>query len=62
VALSEARATAEATLLLEAMRAALLVRPDEAVASEARALVARLSASLPDERSRARFLERSVIP
>jgi tetratricopeptide (TPR) repeat protein len=60
-ALVDARSVGERTLLLQAMRASLAVRPDEALLTEARELVQVIAASHPDETTRARFLERAGV-
>jgi tetratricopeptide (TPR) repeat protein len=60
-ALADARSMNEPALLLHAMRASLAVRPDEALAVEARALLQSIAAAHPDETTRARLLERAAL-
>jgi serine/threonine protein kinase/tetratricopeptide (TPR) repeat protein len=60
-ALVDARAVGEKVVLLQAMRASLAVRRDDALLAEARELVRVIAASHPEETTRARFLERGSV-
>jgi tetratricopeptide (TPR) repeat protein len=60
-AIIDARRLGERLVILQAMRASLAVRPDDALLRDARELVRTIAASHPDETTRGRFLERGGV-